>query len=60
MVRQLGEENRTLTDRLKQLEAPRTDSGGETERMNRYLLGELKRRRLGGERQAQRRLWWLW
>lgn len=63
MVRQLGEENRTLTDRLKQIEAPSENVGreAELEQMNRYLLGELERRRLEGEQRVPQRPWWrLW
>ena len=58
--RALREENRALNNRVKQLEAPHVDSEGEAKRMNRYLLGELERRRLEGEHQAQRRPWWRW
>lgn len=46
---------------LRQLEAPRDNSETELERTNRYLLGELERRRLEAEQKAQRRPWWqLW
>ncbi len=45
----------------RQLAAPREDNDTETARMNKYLLGELERRRLEIEQQQQRRPWWrLW
>lgn len=70
----LLQEIRSLQDRLeaverleaevralrRQLEAPKDTSGSEPElaRMNAYLLGELERRRLEGEREKRSKPWW--
>lgn len=56
MVVQLSRDNETLREQVKQLEAPRENGETELERTNRYLLGELQRRRT--EAEAPRRHWW--
>lgn len=60
MVVQLSEDNKALRVQVKQLEAPREGSNSEPEtaRMNRYLLGELERRRAEADQRQQRRPWW--
>lgn len=71
----LREQNAALTEQVRVLPTPSLRSeepsaprvivvsnsrAEETERMNRYLLGELERRRLEAGAEGKRRKWWRW
>ena len=55
---QVAELQEQVTELAQRRLAP--DHETELERTNRYLLGELERRRLEADQQAQRRPWWQW